>query len=410
MTEFGNFNNYDDFCTKILLPFSTPMKQHHGINIVKIELPLVMNTTKKNIVIQNLNNYLNLSPMFNRIKAFFNRIDENECFYIFFENCSEEFCNNCRESLKYYNIKYEHNYVKDAMKDYLDFSRLFEDIYEKINNNYDMKIFSYNRKIFLGEKDKKKRICRFCKRTMETGARFVTEAHAIPALMGNKILFQNEECDECNIYFGSSIENDLDNYTKILRALSGIPGRNGIPEIISKDIKLFYQEIDGEYKGPVIIDSSNNEERKIYINSEYEFIPNNIYRIFSKMFFSVVDIDIVKKFNDTVRWIRYNEYLLDKFPLIAFCFLPNSKLVKPELVTYIKKSNIQGPYAFMEFRFGYYVYIVQIPSKENDMFYTRKEYDEFLKKFPHYKQASFKYIDFSSKDLTVSNCSIDIFD
>lgn len=71
-------------------------------------------------------------------------------------------------------------------------------------------------KITLG--DKSKRACRFCgKQAPEVT--FKKVAHAIPELFGNKSLDSSYECDKCNDFFGSTIENDLGKWSKPIRTM-----------------------------------------------------------------------------------------------------------------------------------------------------------------------------------------------
>ena len=73
-------------------------------------------------------------------------------------------------------------------------------------------------------------VCRFCGRD-SANTQFRHTAHAIPELLGNKTLFTREECDQCNSFFGSSIENDLENWTKPTRTFARIKGKKGVPTL-----------------------------------------------------------------------------------------------------------------------------------------------------------------------------------
>lgn len=64
--------------------------------------------------------------------------------------------------------------------------------------------------------NKHERMCRFCGKT-KGETTFKKVAHAIPELIGNKVLISFEECDECNKIF-SKLENELANFL-ILNAL-----------------------------------------------------------------------------------------------------------------------------------------------------------------------------------------------
>jgi hypothetical protein len=69
------------------------------------------------------------------------------------------------------------------------------------------------------------RVCRFCGRD-KTATTFHDDAHVIPAAFGNRSLFSNEECDECN-QVGSNLEGDLASFLAADRILSRIAARRG---------------------------------------------------------------------------------------------------------------------------------------------------------------------------------------
>jgi HNH endonuclease len=58
--------------------------------------------------------------------------------------------------------------------------------------------------------DTRNRRCRFCG-LRPPEATFRTQAHAIPASLGNRTLFTAHECDACNQAFGRGIENEFGN-------------------------------------------------------------------------------------------------------------------------------------------------------------------------------------------------------
>jgi hypothetical protein len=71
------------------------------------------------------------------------------------------------------------------------------------------------------------RSCLFCGHSRDQGATFHKEAHVIPAAFGNRSLFSNQECDECNLRAGNQFENHLVNALTPLRALFGGRSRRG---------------------------------------------------------------------------------------------------------------------------------------------------------------------------------------
>lgn len=401
MIEFDGFGEFDNFYFEIIKPFLIPM-QVDGINGYGMEIPFKMNEIGKMQVVDFIVKYTEKNNKFKKIISFFQNIDYDKCFYVFDSEVPQEFCETCKESINYYNLKYDHDFVALKMQSYLEFNELSQKIIDEIQEEYELMFHSYWKKTFLGEKDKNKRTCRYCNKSMNDGVTYVNEAHAIPALLGNSTLFQNEECDECNLYFGKTIEIDLNNYSRLLRVFAGTKGRNGIPKLNNKGKTVFFSNSPNVYSGPVIIsDFENHNEKKVEIEDDTEYIPANVYRILCKMFISVVNSDAVEMFQDTVKWIRYDECILEELPLIAFCILPNRRVERPEIVTYIRKNAIKkAPFAFMEFRFGNFVYIVQIPTKSNanELFYDACKFESFLKSFKHFENANFQYKDFSSKN------------
>lgn len=93
------------------------------------------------------------------------------------------------------------------------------------------------KKQFVG--DKKNRICRYCDKG-EGQVTFRKVAHAIPVLIGNKILFDYSECDNCNGFFGRTIEDSFANYFHPHRTMNRIIGRKK-PGYKTKEIMV---EID----------------------------------------------------------------------------------------------------------------------------------------------------------------------
>ena len=82
-------------------------------------------------------------------------------------------------------------------------------------------------KYFFGDRDS--RVCKFCDRGDDETS-FSSDAHVIPAALGNRSLFSNEECDECN-KLGSRLEDDLAKFLSLPRAISRLPARKGTAKL-----------------------------------------------------------------------------------------------------------------------------------------------------------------------------------
>ncbi len=120
------------------------------------------------------------------------------------------------------------------------------------------------------------RVCRFCGRD-SANTRFRHDAHAIPHLLGNRTLFTREECDQCNLFFGSTIENDLGNWTKPTRTFSRIKGKNGVPTL--KNEKEGWRiEYDGRALQMTQYESNPNHPPRRQGTSEVGALPSRHQR------------------------------------------------------------------------------------------------------------------------------------
>lgn len=87
--------------------------------------------------------------------------------------------------------------------------------------------FSYGfltEKVFIGEPNKEKRVCRFCKK--KDAQFFKHTSHALQESLGNHLLFAYEECDECNTLFSNGVETPLFRFLEINRNISRIKGKD----------------------------------------------------------------------------------------------------------------------------------------------------------------------------------------
>ena len=92
--------------------------------------------------------------------------------------------------------------------DYEGFRRYRTEVCGILIDNYRMVFYEQKRKqLRIGETDKAKRKCRFCRESMPT-VKFDKDAHTISEGLGNKSIITNDECDTCNETLGKDIEQD----------------------------------------------------------------------------------------------------------------------------------------------------------------------------------------------------------
>ena len=188
------------------------------------------------------------------------KLPNNELCYI---------CEGCNEEVK-----------KRIELKLIDINKINVD-FEYFNNNYEC-IFSYNlnsneSKIIKDNNGKK---CRFCGRK-EPEVTFRKKAHAISEMLGNRSVLSDNECDECNAFFGDNLENDLGKYLGVIRTLTQIVGKGGVPSYKTKNKKA---RIDYTNKGLVIQKVVGDEfltlkDNSLIFSAEREpYTPINVYK------------------------------------------------------------------------------------------------------------------------------------
>lgn len=236
-------------------------------------------------------------------------------------------------------------------------------------------------KLYVGSKEH--RVCRFCDR-QKPEVTFRQKAHAIPELLGNKVLFSYYECDACNGNFGRGIENDLGNWSKASRSFARIAGKNGVPSLhksakepgwsISYDPKFGHDIKQYEQDPAFEVDEVN--QRIIFHLVRDPYTPVAVLKAFVKVALTLMPEEEISQFSEAIKWIGeidHSKSFLDKFPLI-WTFLPGH--MPNDLITVWllrrKPSVSDVPYAFMILAYGNDVFQVAIPSLQQDQIINGK--------------------------------------
>lgn len=267
-----------------------------------------------------------------------------------------------------------------------------------VTDNYNINHYEGNSRINIGEKDKKKRECRWCHRTIKSKPRatFNEDAHAISEGLGNKNLILYEECDECNHKFAASIETDIINQLKLLNTFWGVVGKNGIPKI-----KFGGTVIENKGNKKIEI-SSNHIEFKdnipvaVHYNGD-SIVLQNIYKALCKFALGLVkDKEILNLYEWTINWINGKEEVT-KLPIVKELFTYRFFPKYPVLQLYIRKnSNENVPQMFAIFYHTNIVYLYIIPKDkaELDKFNNQENYNKFIATLP-YQDINWKDVDLS---------------
>ncbi|MDR3312522.1 MAG: HNH endonuclease [Spirochaetaceae bacterium] len=336
-----------------------------------------------------------------KIPSFFNNISNEEYFYIFLDsNISLGPKIYISESLRLLNNGISIDRLNEAIKEPFESrSKLFSNLRE----NYDIHYYNPNKKYVYGKSNKDARKCKYCHRTKDEGATFISEAHAIPESVGNKTIISAEECDKCNAWFSTTLDNVFFESIKYFRTLYEKKGKKGIPKL------KFANGTEMLHSGKTLIvmrDSKNDKLSKdgsVIIPFEFTINFMNVYRALTKFVLTVLPTDELHYFQDTIKWIMNIENNGNKrdLPLVAINYNTQDYLDQPTLTVYKRKNdNYSLPYIYAELRIATIAFVYIIPYTTNDTrtFAKKEDFDNFLKFNIHYENF---------KDWIFGNYSID---
>lgn len=344
-------------------------------------------------IMDNINDfvskYAKSLPEINMVSAFFRKLRANEdfCFLPSLELTVQE-------KLKIYNrLKSMYDGV-----DYKEVEQLTSNLFDKLLEKYT--ISSYGDKRFsVGERDKAKRVCRFCN-NQNKPISYKTKAHAISEALGNKSLVLYDECDKCNHQFSQTIERDVVEILSIFRTIFDVKGKGGSKTVKGVNFEMRNDEsvrinFDSKATPPEIDDS----HYKLNLELSQPVVLQNVYRCLCKYFVSLIDKQYLPLFSKTIDWIN-GKITLDKLPLIAERYSYQSFSLQPRLTMYLKKANDNEiPYAVGEFYFTCKILVFIVPLVNCDVmdFSNQSQYDKFWDTFLHYnKSKDWAFNDYSS--------------
>lgn len=172
---------------------------------------------------------------------------------------------------------------------YLDYSNLTEDFHLYPIENNQIKT------------------CIFCHKTSNE-ITFDIKPHVIPYLLGNYFLLHHEECDECNDFFGKTLECELDKYLKPHRTLNRQKNRKGnlIKTDFSSKRSFKFDEDQNQYIFELLEDEFlfDHNSNTVTINVKQEkYSPMLVYKAFMKILFGLLPREHLPKFEHLRQWI-----------------------------------------------------------------------------------------------------------
>lgn len=342
-------------------------------------------------------------PALNKLSGFFKKLKDSELIYVLpyaekellysrlLSQRSLELLNNGLEEEAVYSILEQER-------------KIFDDTFSDLFKDYIIQFTVHDTKVYIGEKVKQERVCRFCGLGMKDGKTFKKTAHAIPEALGNKNIINNEECDDCNETLGRLIEQDLVNYLNLYRSFYNIKGKEKTPTILYKSGKSIGYADDIF----TIIDVKENDElvfdslpQKIQLETREKINKADIYRALCKIALGTIDHEYLLHFESTVKWIMKDKGFenCDSLPRVAVLLNPTILHTHPSIILYIRKTdNCTFPFVVAEFKVltFVFVYIIPLCSKDETNFVDKEQYNTYWDKFKHYQNYdNWEFDDFS---------------
>lgn len=236
-------------------------------------------------------------------------------------------------------------------------------------------IFNDDKKIYLGDKTNK--VCRFCGRDSKLTT-FKKIAHAFPESIGNKNLFSHYECDECNLFFGTTMEDSYAKFFHFFHLFSRVRGKSGVPKIKKlNDSKLksaFWSQnnrLEITYSNKENFDKDINN-RTINISTIVDtFIPIEVYKSLVKMMLSVLPNNYLPLFSKTIIWLmqkKHDSFYHGNRPLyIKSAFIPNNLIQNSIYYKIFKTKRIDNiDIYFFQLIYGKSILMIELPTSQEE--------------------------------------------
>lgn len=267
---------------------------------------------------------------------------------------------------------------------------------EALLSSYEFMSPRNDKRVIIGERHPDRKTCRFCSRAKRDGATFRKVAHAISEGLGNKNIVASEECDECNEFFGASIEPALIELLNVHRTYLGLKGKAGHPQIVYKDGSLTH---DGS---KVIIEARKFEDDGsgtfvVSLGTGKAIAIADCYKALCKFAISIIAHEELEHLAGTIAWLRAKDGSVP-LPKLATCIV-RAPSQAPQIALYTRRNddNRHLPHVVCEFRLGPFVYVYKMPfsSREVDAPLDFFNDPAFKALFAHYEGFDWKTQDFS---------------
>lgn len=322
-------------------------------------------------LISNLNDNAQLWSLYDLFKS----LQIGEYFYVTTNNIKPDDISSIQQKLFEFNTP-----------DYTELVQFKETWCKELVERYRIIHYSNKDKVSIGETDKSQRTCRFCGRK-QPDVSFNNIAHTISEGLGNKNIITNDECDECNKWFGKEIEQDLIIYLSIFRVFFSIKGKKGLPKVKDNSFRIASSDenilsID-LYEQSDVLDKHweicETDGIKISLSHPQQVNFQDIYRAIVKYALGVIEQSELSKFSETLLWLRKRTSASEFPPILVYQDNNPISAENPQITVFLRRDNDKAtPYSFVELRMAGVIVVSIIPfCSEDTLTFSMK--DDYLR-------------------------------
>lgn len=208
---------------------------------------------------------------------------------------------------------------------------------------------------WIGEADEKKRVCRFCGKSVPDVS-FKKVAHAIQDALGNKLLFCYEECDTCN-HDLAVVEDQFRVMMDFRRSIFRIPrkGTTKAAKVVGKDF-IIVPDKNGDpilhlMKEAIPLSVSDQKPFAHHFELKSPIVNEQMYKALCKMVIDMLPTRELSHFQNTIKWIKSKDFIPDTLPSIWLVVLTDADknyipFKHPVLDVFInnRQEDLKAPY------------------------------------------------------------------
>ncbi|WJI44006.1 hypothetical protein NL532_25815 [Mesorhizobium sp. C120A] len=225
------------------------------------------------------------------------------------------------------------------------------------------------------------RHCRFCGKE-SPDVSFSNDAHAVPAFVGNKVLFSRYECNTCNDRF-SEFEDDFAKMTMGDRAVGRVAKRKGFASLKAKDKRSSWEHtptgvLIKQYEEDGIFTLDPENSSLVVKHDTQPFRRLGVYKCLSKCAYTLLPDSELDNFTELREWLKEKDVETSKVygdgnHLCLQTFVPGPKPFPDAIIALLKrKTEIYAPYLTFFIAFGNWTYQIFPPCPKKDVAFIGK--------------------------------------